>query len=123
MHPEEATTDCHHPRSLALAIRFLDEYHPASEDKLNLVHGLRDRIRNNPHPQDVLNLAKAVEGTPFVLRRGVVRHLPGLARKIRNSAGTIEPAEATTQSTSKRVPPGREPHPQGRRQGRIASAN
>jgi hypothetical protein len=99
MHQEESTTDCHHPRSLALAINFLDAYHPASEDKISLIHGLRDRVRGNPNPNDVLNLARAVDSTPFVLRRGVVRRLPGLATKIRYSADAVRPADPASNPT------------------------
>ena len=100
MQIEESTTECHHRRSLDLAISFLDQYHPAEEQKLNLVNGLRDRVRQEWHPQDVLNLAKAIENTPFVLRRGTVRQLPGLARRVQDAVETLDTTEVTTDLTT-----------------------
>ena len=100
MQTEESTTECHNLRSLDLAISFLDQYHPAEEHKLKLVNGLRDRIRHERRPQDVLNLAKAIENTPFVLRRGTVRQLPALARRVRNAVGTLDTTGVTTHLTA-----------------------
>lgn len=88
MEPQDNTNECHHPRSLSLAISFLDAYQPLNEEKATLVNRLRDRVRNNPSRQDVLNLAAAVDDSEFRLRRGSVRKLPALARRIRESAPT-----------------------------------
>ena len=90
METTEKVNDCEHRRSLSLALHFLDEYHPVSTEHLNLVNGLRDQIRHDPQRQDVLNLAAAVENADFALRKGVVKRLPGLAKRIRNSAPPAE---------------------------------
>lgn len=79
----------HHHRSLSLAVNFLDAYQPLSEDKASLVSQLRDRVRTNPSRQDVLNLANALDNTEFKLRRGTVKTLPGLAKRIRDAAQTV----------------------------------
>lgn len=89
MDTQEMTPEHHHRRSLNLAVSFLDEYHPMNEEKATLVNGLRDRVRSNPSRQDVLNLANAVDHTEFRLRRGSVRELPGLARRIRDAAQSL----------------------------------
>ena len=85
---EEEKTGCEHRRSLRLALDFLDAYHPVSGERMSLVNGLRDQLKNNPTRADVLNLADAVETTAFTLRRGVVKALPGLAARIRRAAIT-----------------------------------
>ena len=84
---EEEKTDCEHRRSLRLALDFLDAYHPVSVERMSLVNGLRDQLRSHPTQADVLTLADAVATTPFTLRRGVVKALPGLAARIRRTAG------------------------------------
>lgn len=90
METTEKVNDCEHRRSLSLALLFLDEYHPVNADSLSLINGLRDQVRHHPERQDVMNLATAVEGADFALRRGVVKRLPGLARRIRNSAQAVK---------------------------------
>ena len=84
---EEEKTGGEHRRSLRLTLDFLDAYHPVSGERMSLVNGLRDQLKSNPTRADVLTLADAVETTPFTLRRGVVKALPGLAAKIRRAAG------------------------------------
>ena len=86
MEIQETATEHHRTRSLDLALSFLDEYHPVAEDRLALVHATRDRVRSRPTSQDILNLAAAVEGADFSLRRGTVKKLPGLVRRIRDAA-------------------------------------
>ena len=83
------TEDCDHARSLDRALNFLDQYHPVPEEKMSLVHGLRDQVRNNRNRMDVLRLADAVEGTTFELRHGVAKALPGLSEKIRSAAAHL----------------------------------
>ena len=87
----EEKTDCEHRRSLSRALDFLDAYHPVSGERMSLINGLRDQLKSNPTQAGVLTLADAVETTPFTLRRGVVKALPGLAARIRRAgaAGTI----------------------------------
>ena len=44
---EEEKTGCEHRRSLRLALDFL-AYHPVSGERMSLVNGLRDQLKNNP---------------------------------------------------------------------------
>ena len=84
-----SVTECAEPaiqRSLRGILGFLEEYHPVSPEKMSLVTILRDRIRSNPRREDLMDLANAISDTDFTLRKGVVKTLPGLASRVRNSA-------------------------------------
>ena len=83
-------TDTEHQRSLNNILTFLDAYRPASQEKASAVEALRDRIRQHPHRQDVLALADSIQGTPFTLRRGTIKALPGLATRTRACGWNME---------------------------------
>ena len=93
MNTVEECTEPANERSLKGVLKFLEEYHPASPEKMSLVHNLRDRIRNNPRREDLMNLADAISDTDFTLRRGVVKALPGLVGRVRHSALALDQEE------------------------------
>ena len=86
---QEETTGNTRRRSLGKVISFLDAYQPAEPEKLSLVNNLRDRLRQDPNRENALSLAWALEGTPFALKRGVIKPLPGLVNRVARSAESI----------------------------------
>ena len=83
-------TDTEHQRSLNKILTFLDAYRPTSQEKASAVEALRDHIRQYPHHQDVLTLADSIQDTPFTLRRGTIKVLPGLATRTRACGRIME---------------------------------
>ena len=81
-------------RSLSLLLDFLDAYGPAAPGVRKRVAELRDRIRREPTRPDLESLALVVEGTAFALRRGTVRRLPALGRRLRACAGRLPVSKA-----------------------------
>ena len=80
-------TEHGHRRSLNGILSFLDEYHPASPDKRNAIHSIRDRLRSGDGTtEDLAQLARHLVHTEFQLRRGNVKTLPGLARRASDCA-------------------------------------
>ena len=74
--------------SLGNIMNFLGTYHPVAQGSRSEVARLRENItRGAPRAEDVLRLANAVDGSPFLLRRGVVKELPGLCARLRKAAG------------------------------------
>ena len=117
-------TDTEHQRSLNKILTFLDAYRPVSQEKASAVEALRDRIRQHHHHQDVLTLADNIQDTPFTLRRGTIKALPGPShphKSLRPDHGAatqastrgIGPAASASrrprQNGPKRAEPDREP--------------
>ena len=75
---------------LSTIIRFLDDYHPTDPTSASAVTALKERARREPTPALLHQLADAVDSATFTLKRGTTRMLPGLARRIRQCAASVQ---------------------------------